>query len=117
MGHSSENPNEPNTLLRDATMYFLLHLDGRGAGLRDDDIEGISTLYPGGVDPNDLDGDGVPNDADDCPSTPAGTPVDTHGCGCGEDGHVACDDGLVCTQDTCNPSSGLCIAPPRDCTD
>jgi hypothetical protein len=117
MGHSSENPNEPNALLRDATMYFLLHLDGRGAGLRDDDIEGISALYPVDVDPNDLDGDGVPNAADDCPNTPARTAVDTNGCGCDEAGHVACDDGLVCTDDKCDSTSGFCIAPPRDCTD
>jgi hypothetical protein len=116
MGHSSENPNEPNPVLKDATMYFLLHLDGRGAGLRDDDIEGISALYPGGADPNDLDGDGVANGADACPSTPAGTAVDASGCGCDEAGHVACDDGLVCTQDLCDSGSGHCIAPPRDCT-
>jgi hypothetical protein len=51
-----------------------------------------------------------------CPSTPVGTAVDTNGCGCAETGHVACDDGLLCTQDACDSTSGRCIAPPRDCT-
>jgi hypothetical protein len=116
MGHSSENPNEPNQALRDATMYFLLHTDGRGAGLRADDIAGISALYPTDVDPNDLDGDGVPNDADTCPNSPAGATVDSSGCACADSGHVECDDGLVCTDDGCDPHTGQCTAGPRDCT-
>jgi hypothetical protein len=116
MGHSSQNPNEPNPTLRDATMYFLLHLDGRGAGLRADDIAGISALYPVDVDPNDLDGDGVANAMDACPSTPSGTAVDTNGCGCDEAGHVACDDGLTCTQDECDHGTGRCAGVPIDCT-
>ncbi|NHF58557.1 T9SS type A sorting domain-containing protein [Flavobacteriaceae bacterium TP-CH-4] len=32
-------------------------------------------------DPNDEDGDGVPNTADQCPNTPAGSVVDVTGCG------------------------------------
>jgi hypothetical protein len=117
MGHSSENPNEPPTSpLYQATMYFLVHFDGRGASLRSDDIAGISALYPDTIDPNDVDGDGVPNDADACPATPTGVAVDTNGCGCAEAGHVPCDDGLTCTQDGCNPQSGRCDAIPRDCT-
>ncbi len=119
MGHSSENQKEPNPVLRDATMYFLLHLDGRGAGLFSDDIAGVSALYPvqgGGQPSNDDDGDGVPNDADVCPSTPRGMVVDTNGCACGESGHVACDDGLQCTHDACSSATGRCIATPIDCT-
>jgi hypothetical protein len=117
MGHSSQNPNEPNAALRDATMYFLLHLDGRGAGLRGDDIAGISALYPVEIDPNDLDGDGVANASDACPDTPSGTAVDTNGCGCDEAGHVACDDGLMCTQDECSRVTGRCMGLPIDCTE
>ena len=30
MGHSSEDPSEPNSLLRDALMYYRIHSDGRG---------------------------------------------------------------------------------------
>ncbi len=116
MGHSSENPNEPNPTLRDATMYFLLHDDGRGAGLRADDIAGISALYPVQTDPNDDDGDGVSNAKDQCPSTPSGAAVDTNGCACGESGHVACDDGLSCTTDICDARTGRCAAVPIDCT-
>jgi hypothetical protein len=116
LGHSSDNPNEPNPTLRDATMYFLAHLDGRGATLMSDDIAGVSAIYPSMTDPNDLDGDGVPNARDACPSTPAGTPVDSTGCGCGEAGHVACDDQLSCTIDFCDAASGRCAVTNVDCT-
>lgn len=37
----------------------------------------------------DSDGDGVPDDADQCPDTPAGTVVDAHGCSI--DQHVPCE--------------------------
>ena len=40
LGHSS-NP--------DATMYYLAHFDGRGASLRQDDIDGLRAIYPGPV--------------------------------------------------------------------
>jgi hypothetical protein len=46
LAHSSENPQEPNPVLRDATMYYLAHLDGRGASLGADDTAGIEALYP-----------------------------------------------------------------------
>jgi hypothetical protein len=116
LGHSSENPNEPNPTLEDATMYFLAHLDGRGASIRSDDVAAVSFVYPVEVDPNDLDGDGVANADDECPSTTAGAAIDTNGCACGEAGHVACDDALACTSDFCNASSGLCDAGPVDCS-
>ncbi|MGH7895721.1 MAG: matrixin family metalloprotease [Candidatus Binatia bacterium] len=116
LGHSSENPNEPTPALKSATMYYLAHLDGRGASLRDDDIAGVTALYPDPVDPNDLDGDGVQNAGDACPSTPAGTAVDATGCGCREAGHAACDDGLVCTADACDDATGGCVATTIDCT-
>jgi hypothetical protein len=45
LGHSSENPNEPNPALRDALMYYRVHNDGRGARLGSDDIAGLRRLY------------------------------------------------------------------------
>jgi hypothetical protein len=38
LGHSSDT---------DATMYGIAHFDGRGAGLRQDDINGMQFIYPG----------------------------------------------------------------------
>ncbi len=46
LGHSSENTSETNQTLRDATMFFRIHNDGRGASLRSDDISGVSFIYP-----------------------------------------------------------------------
>jgi Matrixin len=51
LGHSSENPDEPNPVLRNATMYYLAHFDGRGATVESDDIAGIQALYPPGSTP------------------------------------------------------------------
>jgi hypothetical protein len=116
LGHSSEYPHEPNFELADATMYFLVHLDGRGASVHLDDITGVSVIYRLMIDPNDLDADGVANADDECPNTLLGTPVDTNGCGCDEPGHVFCDDGLGCTSDRCNPATGKCVADTIDCT-
>lgn len=46
LGHSSENVNEANATLRDATMFFRAHGDGRGAVVRTDDIAGAAFIYP-----------------------------------------------------------------------
>ena len=46
LGHSSENPNETDPALREATMYYIAHFDGRCASLREDDFNGLSFLYP-----------------------------------------------------------------------
>lgn len=48
LGHSSEDPNELDPSLHDATMYYAAHFDGRGAMLKSDDIAGICALYPSG---------------------------------------------------------------------
>jgi hypothetical protein len=45
LGHSSESPLATTTL-KDATMYYMAHFDGRGASLRTDDIAGLTTIYP-----------------------------------------------------------------------
>lgn len=49
-GHSSEQQGESNMLLRDATMFFITHLDGRGATLREDDMDGARFLYRSSVE-------------------------------------------------------------------
>lgn len=51
LGHSSEDPNESDTRLSEATMYFLSRFDGRCAGLREDDIGGVSYIYPTQIPP------------------------------------------------------------------
>jgi len=45
-GHSSEDPDEPDPVRRDALMFFLAHDDGRGASLRADDVAGLRFIYP-----------------------------------------------------------------------
>jgi hypothetical protein len=46
LGHSSENPDEPNPVLKNATMYYMAHFDGRCAAVESDDIAGVSFMYP-----------------------------------------------------------------------
>ncbi|MEW6729804.1 MAG: Ig domain-containing protein [Acidobacteriota bacterium] len=43
---SSTDANETNPLLREAIMFGIPHLDGRGARLNTDDLAGINALYP-----------------------------------------------------------------------
>jgi hypothetical protein len=112
LGHSSENPNEPNPTLRDATMYFEAHFDGRGASLRADDVAGVTAIYPG-----DQDHDGVGDESDLCPNTPAGLAVDAQGCACADPGHVSCDDADPCTTDACDPSTAACTHTIMPCDD
>ena len=46
LAHSSDDAAETDPLLLDATMYFMAHFDGRCAAVREDDINGVSFLYP-----------------------------------------------------------------------
>jgi hypothetical protein len=46
LGHSSEDPNEPDAALRDATMYYRAHFDGRCATVQQDDMDGARFVYP-----------------------------------------------------------------------
>jgi len=48
LGHSSNDPNEPDPTLRNATMYYAAHFDGRGAQLMSDDVAAVCALYPVG---------------------------------------------------------------------
>ena len=43
--HSSDQIDESSMLLRDATLFLQAHLDGRGASLRADDMDGARFLY------------------------------------------------------------------------
>jgi hypothetical protein len=118
LGHSSQNPAEPNALLADATMFYLAHFDGRGAALRSDDRAGIAAIYPGpSVGAPDSDDDGVPDDRDACPSTSGGLAVDGLGCACADAGHVTCDDADACSSDVCNAASGACTHTSLSCDD
>lgn len=45
LGHSSERVSEQNPHLRDATMYFIAHNDGRRSSVRVDDSEAVRLLY------------------------------------------------------------------------
>jgi hypothetical protein len=87
LGHSSENSGEPNPVLRDATMFFLAHFDGRGAALRSDDVAGVRALYPAAELAPDQDGDGVPDDVDNCPAVDNPDQADSDYDGVGD----ACD--------------------------
>ncbi len=46
LGHSSQNPSEPNPILNQAVMYYIAHGDGRGATLNSFDINVIRQLHP-----------------------------------------------------------------------
>jgi hypothetical protein len=71
IGHSSELDDEPSAVLKDATMYYRAHFDGRAASVHADDVAAVRALYPGGTEPpdDDLDRDGVPDAVDDCPGS------------------------------------------------
>lgn len=116
LGHSSDRANETDPRLREATMFLLAHLDGRGASLRDDDRDGVRAIYPAVVAP-DTDGDGVADASDRCPETPAGSGVDATGCACDEPGHAPCDDGNPCTVDECSPVAATCTHRLLECPD
>lgn len=83
LGHSSENGREPDPVLKDATMYYLAHFDGRGAALRADDLAGLRTLYPAPA-PSDGDGDGIPDGSDNCPEVDNPDQVDADSDGLGD---------------------------------
>jgi hypothetical protein len=123
LAHSSDNTSG-GTFASDATMYWMAHFDGRGAGLEDYDLGAIAYLYDDGGSPaptpkptaaptpvptakptatpkptaaaptpaatppaNDVDGDGVRNNVDNCPTKANATQLDRDGDGVGD----ACD--------------------------
>jgi thrombospondin type 3 repeat protein/matrixin len=87
LGHSSEDDNAPPNL-KDATMYYRAHFDGRGASVHADDMAAVRFVYPGpgGGDPSveDTDGDGVADAQDNCPEIANAAQTDTDGDGLGD---------------------------------
>ena len=87
IGHSSEDDNAP-PVLKDATMYYRAHFDGRGASVHADDIAAVRFVYPGpgGGDPSaeDTDSDGISDAQDNCPAIPNPAQTDTDGDGIGD---------------------------------
>ena len=91
IGHSSEDDNVQSVSLKEATMYYRAHFDGRGASLKADDIAAVRSIYPGddGSTDDDQDGDGVLDANDNCPgndptlgiANPAQTDTDGDGIG------------------------------------
>ena len=51
LAHSSENASESNPLLKQATMYYLVHADGRGASLTTYDTNTVRQVHPPGNTP------------------------------------------------------------------
>jgi hypothetical protein len=74
LGHSSEKPNETNSTLKNALMYFRAKDNGKGAVLNSDDIGGLQTLYRKGGATGGGGGGGTPPPTGGCP---AGTPANT----------------------------------------
>jgi hypothetical protein len=87
IGHSSEEDDAPPDL-KDATMYYRAHFDGRGASVHADDVAAVRAIYPGPgeSDParEDSDGDGFPDLADNCAKIPNTAQTDADGDGVGD---------------------------------
>jgi len=113
-GHSWESSlgAEGDSFIRDATMYWAAHFDGRGASLEDYDLGALAWLYDdsGSQDPQDpqdpedpedpeedpdTDGDGWDDANDNCPTVANPEQVDTD------------DDGKGDLCDVCPEQSGM----------
>jgi len=70
LAHSSDASNESNQYLRDATMYWEAHFDGRGGSVHAYDQGAMAFLYPG-------DGGPEPSPAATPKPTPTPSPVPT----------------------------------------
>jgi hypothetical protein len=108
IGHASELDDEPSAVLKDATMYYRAHFDGRGASVRPDDVAAVRALYAGGTEPPDpdIDRDGVSDDVDNCPGSdptlglanPSQSDLDGDGIGDGCDPCPLSKDNTSCGQ-------------------
>ncbi|HEY3186079.1 MAG TPA: matrixin family metalloprotease, partial [Solirubrobacteraceae bacterium] len=104
IGHSSEDDAAPPDL-KDATMYYRAHFDGRGASVKADDIAALRFIYPGpgGGDPtvDDSDGDGRVDAEDNCPTIANTAQTDSDGDGLGD----LCDPCPLVPGGECQPIS------------
>jgi len=96
--------------LRLEARYNLDFLNSKGA-IQDSTVYVWNTMlgvrWKFGADPNDDDGDGVPNSRDKCPDTPKGVVVDANGCPIDSDG-----DGVPDYLDKCpNTPKGTQVGP------
>ena len=101
IGHSSEDDNERDPVLKDATMYYRAHFDGRGSTVHADDIAAVQAIYPGeGGTSEDVDGDGIANADDNCPSMANTSQTNSDGDGEGDlcDGCPLVAGGDACAQ-------------------
>ncbi len=104
LGHSAESESATPEL-RDATMYFQAHFDGRGASLRADDVAAVRFVYGtagGGTPLEDLDADGIADVGDNCPTIPNDAQSDADGDGSG-DLCDACPLAASASEGTCEP--------------
>ena len=86
---------------------------GRIDGLKPSGFVGLTAFLGEGKAPEpppDSDGDGVPNDQDKCPTTPAGRVVDANGCQLDGDG-----DGVVDADDQCPETPAGVAVDSRGC--
>jgi Matrixin/Thrombospondin type 3 repeat len=86
IGHSSEDDAAAPDL-KDATMYYRAHFDGRGASVHAEDVAAVRFIYPDPGDatgPDDSDADGRADTDDNCPKIPNAAQTDTDGDGFGD---------------------------------
>jgi hypothetical protein len=86
IGHTSETDSAPPDL-KDATMYYRAHFDGRGASVHAEDVAAVRFVYPGPDGeggPDDSDADGRPDAEDNCAKLPNAAQTDTDGDAAGD---------------------------------
>lgn len=79
LAHSSNDPNEMDPVLKDATMYFMAHFDGRCASVRQDDEDGVSFIYPTAIPPTITTADPLPLGAKGVSYNPYNVPLTATG--------------------------------------
>ncbi|HXQ24332.1 MAG TPA: matrixin family metalloprotease [Candidatus Acidoferrales bacterium] len=79
LAHSSNDPNETNPTLKNATMYFMAHFDGRCAQVETDDEAGVSFIYPTPIPPTITTQDPLPLGAKGVSYNPNNVPLTAMG--------------------------------------
>lgn len=106
-------------VFREITEHIVIRADVRGVstdkegGVRPFAFLGLTGFigaFPEPPPPPDSDGDGVPNDADQCPTTPPGRVVDATGCQLDTDG-----DSVIDAEDQCPDTPAGAAVDARGC--